>query len=72
MGLSAREVIRKVEPLYLELRLDTKDTDEDALIEAMIQNPILINRPIVATHSSALMCRPSRLVTPFIAGIPAS
>jgi arsenate reductase len=72
MGLSAHDVIRKVEPLYLELGLDAKNTSEDALIDAMVQYPVLINRPIVAAHSSALMCRPSRLVTPFIAGIPAS
>jgi arsenate reductase len=72
MGLSARDVIRTVEPLYLELGLDTKETGEDALLDAMVQNPVLINRPIVATHSSARMCRPSRLVTAFIAESSAS
>ena len=69
MGLSARDVIRKVEPLYLELGLDAKATSDDALLDAMVQNPVLINRPIVAAHSSARMCRPSRVVTAFIAEI---
>jgi arsenate reductase len=72
MKLSAHDVIRKVEPLYLELGLDAKETSDDALLDAMVQNPVLINRPIVATHNSARLCRPSRMVTAFIAELSGS
>jgi arsenate reductase len=69
MRLSGRDVIRKVEPLYLELGLEGKEVNEDALLQAMVQNPVLINRPIVAVESSARLCRPSKLVTAFIAEV---
>ena len=72
MGLSGRDVIRKAEPLYLELGLDRKEENDDALLEAMVQNPVLINRPIVAVENSARLCRPSMLVTVFMAEVSAS
>jgi arsenate reductase len=72
MKLSARDVIRKAEPLYLELGLDRREVNDDALLDAMVQNPVLLNRPIVAVGSSARLCRPSKLVTAFIAEVSAS
>jgi arsenate reductase (glutaredoxin) len=62
MGLTVRQLIRQKEPLFRELRLDERDVGEDELLDAMIENPILINRPIVVTDSAARLCRPSELV----------
>lgn len=56
MRLSARELIRKVEPLYLELGLDAKEVVDDALLDAMARHPVLINRPIVSVETSARLC----------------
>ncbi|HEY0281184.1 MAG TPA: arsenate reductase (glutaredoxin) [Rhizomicrobium sp.] len=62
MNLTVRDVVRKKEPLYAELRLDERDVGEDELLDAMIENPILINRPIVVTERAVRLCRPSELV----------
>ena len=62
MGLTVRDVIRTKEPLYLELGLDDIALNEDALLDAMVANPILINRPIVVTDIGVKLCRPADLV----------
>ncbi|MGA7713943.1 MAG: arsenate reductase (glutaredoxin) [Rhizomicrobium sp.] len=67
MNLTAREVVRKREPLFHELRLDERDVGEDELIDGMIENPILINRPIVVTDRGARLCRPSEIVKELLA-----
>lgn len=67
MKLSVRDVVRKKEPLFRELRLDERDVCEDELLDAMIENPILINRPIVVTQRAARLCRPSELVKELLA-----
>ena len=67
MNLTVREVVRKKEPLYHELRLDERDVGEDELLDAMIENPILINRPIVIGERAARLCRPSELVKELLA-----
>lgn len=72
MHASARELVRQVEPLYMELGLNAKDVGDEALFDAMVQNPVLINRPIVAVTSSARLCRPSSVVTAFISEIAGS
>ncbi|MCF6245305.1 MAG: arsenate reductase (glutaredoxin) [Sulfurovum sp.] len=57
LGMSARELMRTKEAIYKELGL--KDvTDEDALIEAMVKNPKLIERPIVIKEGKAAIGRP--------------
>lgn len=67
IGLTVRQIIRKREPLFRELRLDERDVGEDELLDAMAENPILINRPIVVTDNAARLCRPSELVKALIA-----
>lgn len=62
MGISAREVLREKGTPYAELGLDNLNLPEDALIDAMLQHPILINRPIVVTTKGVKLCRPSELV----------
>jgi arsenate reductase len=67
MNLAVRDVVRKKEPLYRELRLDERDVCEDELLDAMIENPILINRPIVVTERTVRLCRPSEMVKELLA-----
>jgi arsenate reductase len=62
MGGDARAVIREKGSPYAELGLDNLNLSNDALIDAMLQHPILINRPIVVTKKGVKLCRPSELV----------
>jgi arsenate reductase (glutaredoxin) len=62
MGMTVRQLVRQKEPLFRELRLDERDVGEDELLDAMLENPILINRPIVVADNVARLCRPSELV----------
>ncbi len=62
MGMPIRDVIRAKEPLYLDLKLDNMALSDDALLDTMVENPILINRPIVVTDLGVKLCRPSELV----------
>ena len=66
-GLSAREVLRSKGDLYDELQLSDPKWSDDALIDAMIAHPILINRPIVVTSTGTRLCRPSELVLDILA-----
>lgn len=59
MGMPARALLREKGTPYRELGLDDPSLDEDALIDAMMAHPILINRPIVVTPLGARLCRPS-------------
>ncbi|ERM02000.1 arsenate reductase (glutaredoxin) [Brucella intermedia] len=62
MNLTPRELLREKGTPYAELGLsDPKWTDEE-LIDFMMANPILINRPIVETPRGTRLCRPSELV----------
>ena len=67
MNLPVRNIVRKKEPLFRELRLDERDVGEDELLDAMIENPILINRPIVVTERAVRLCRPSEIVKEMLA-----
>lgn len=61
LGIQARDLMRTKEDIYKELGL--KDVnDEEQLIQAMAQNPKLIERPIVITDTKAIIGRPPELV----------
>ncbi|MDI1308303.1 MAG: arsenate reductase (glutaredoxin) [Methylotenera sp.] len=62
MGGNIRALIRENGTPYAELGLDDANLSDDALIDAMLQHPILINRPIVVTSKGIKLCRPSELV----------
>jgi arsenate reductase len=62
MGVTARDILREKGTPYLELGLNELSLSEDALIDAMLQHPVLINRPIVVTVKGVKLCRPSELV----------
>jgi arsenate reductase len=61
-GLSVREVLRKKGTPYEELGLDDPDLTDDQLIDAMVEHPILMNRPIVVTPLGTVLSRPSEKV----------
>ena len=61
-GLSVREVMRSKEAVFSDLGLGDAGLSEDALIDAMMAHPILINRPIVVTPLGTRLCRPSEVV----------
>lgn len=61
-GLTVREALRSKERLYAELGLDTPMLDDDALLDAMLAHPVLINRPFVVTPLGTRLCRPSERV----------
>ncbi|MGF9562589.1 arsenate reductase (glutaredoxin) [Neorhizobium sp. JUb45] len=61
-GLSIREAIREKGTPYAELGLDDPALSDDALLDAMLNTPILINRPFVVTDLGTRLARPSELV----------
>ena len=61
-GLTVREVLRKNVDPYAELNLDDASWSDEKLVEAMLQHPILINRPLVVTEFGTRLCRPSEVV----------
>lgn len=67
MGITPRELLRRKGTPYDELGLDEPSLDDDALIDAMIAHPILINRPIVVTARGTALCRPSEKVLTLLA-----
>jgi arsenate reductase (glutaredoxin) len=58
-GLTVRDAVRAKEALYQELGLDADGVSDDQLLDAMIEHPILINRPFVVTERGARLCRPA-------------
>jgi arsenate reductase (glutaredoxin) len=62
MGVNPRDVLREKGTPYIALGLDDLSLPDDVLIDAMLQHPILINRPIVVTAKGVKLCRPSELV----------
>jgi arsenate reductase len=62
MGTGARRLLRDKEAAYADLGLANPLLDDTALIEAMLQHPELINRPIVRTPQGVRLCRPPETV----------
>lgn len=58
LGLEPRELMRKQEKPYRELSLDNPALSREALISAMLEHPILIERPIVVAGDRAVIGRP--------------
>lgn len=57
-GISPREGLRSKEPLAQELGLTAPGVDDDTILDAMMEHPILINRPLVETEKGVRLCRP--------------
>jgi arsenate reductase len=61
-GLRPSQGLRAKETLASDLDLVGGHVSEDAILEAMIDNPILINRPLVETEKGVRLCRPQETV----------
>lgn len=62
LGVPVRALLREKGTPYAELGLDATHWSDAQLIDAIVQHPILLNRPIVITPWGARLCRPSELV----------
>ena len=61
-GISPREGLRAKEPLAEELGLTRPDVSDDEILDAMMEHPILIQRPLVETERGVRLCRPQEEV----------
>ncbi|MBB4193404.1 arsenate reductase [Rhizobium aethiopicum] len=61
-GLTVRQALRDKDTPYAELGLDNPDLTDDQLFDAMLAQPILINRPFVVTPLGTRLSRPSEVV----------
>lgn len=58
MGITPRALLRRRGTPYDALGLDDPGKSDDALIDAIIANPVLMERPVVASDKGAVLCRP--------------
>ena len=61
-GISPRDLLREKGTPYAELSLSDTTLSDDALLDAMMAHPILINRPLVVSPLGVKLCRPSEAV----------
>lgn len=69
-GLTPREALRVSKSPAAELGLTDPDIDDETLISAMLEHPILVNRPIVCTPKGVRLCRPSESVLDLVDRLP--
>lgn len=62
LGIEPRQLLRKGEPVFKELGLDDVRLSDEALIKAMLDHPVLIERPIVTRGDRAAIGRPPESV----------
>ncbi|MBE0532232.1 MAG: arsenate reductase (glutaredoxin) [Rhodospirillales bacterium] len=70
-GLTPRQALRETKSPAKELGLLDPNVDDDALLDAMLEHPVLVNRPIVCTHKGVRLCRPSETVLDLLERLPA-
>ena len=68
MKARPRDVLRQKGTPYDKMNLGDESLSDDALIDAMMEHPILINRPIVVTDMGVRLCRPSEAVLEILPG----
>jgi arsenate reductase (glutaredoxin) len=59
MKMSPRELLRTKEPVYKTLRIADRALSDDEIVELMVKNPDLIQRPIVEKGARAILARPA-------------
>lgn len=57
-GIGPKEGLRAREPLAEELGLNRPDATDDQILDAMMEHPVLIQRPLVETDKGVRLCRP--------------
>lgn len=68
-GVTVRQAMRQKEAPYVALGLDNVALSDDALLDAMQANPVLIQRPLVQTDLGTRLCRPSEVVLQILPAI---
>lgn len=71
-GGSVRDIMRTKGTPAEDLGLTHPATGDDAILAAMVEHPILVNRPIVVTPKGTKLCRPSELVLDLLERRPES
>ena len=61
-GIAPRQGLRAKEQLASDLDLVEGAVSDEAILDAMVENPILINRPLVETEKGVRLCRPQEVV----------
>ena len=61
-GLSPKDALRTKEDIYRDLGLAKKELSDDALLDAMVKHPDLIQRPLVVKDEKAVLARPAETV----------
>ena len=69
-NLSPRKALRTTKSPAKELGLLDEDVSDEAILDAMLTHPILVNRPIVCTEKGVKLCRPSEQVLDLLAQWP--
>jgi arsenate reductase len=69
-GLTPRTALRETKSPAAELGLLNADVSDEALLDAMIAHPVLVNRPIVCTRKGVRLCRPSEAVLDMLDHLP--
>ena len=67
-GITPRELLREKGTPYAELGLGDASLSDDALVDAMMAYPVLINRPLVVSPLGVKLCRPSEAVLDLLPG----
>ena len=71
-GLSPRQALRETKSPAEDLGLLAPGVADEALIEAMLEHPVLVNRPLVATPKGVRLCRPSETVLDLLERAPSA
>ncbi|MCA8890672.1 MAG: arsenate reductase (glutaredoxin) [Hyphomonas sp.] len=69
-GLTPRTALRETKSPAKELGLLEPDVSEEAIFEAMLEHPVLVNRPIVCSPKGVRLCRPSEAVLDLLETLP--
>ena len=69
-GLTPKDALRVSKSPAAELGLTRPDVDDETLLAAMLEHPILVNRPIVCTSKGVRLCRPSETVLDLVDNLP--
>lgn len=69
-GLTPRTALRETKSPAAEMGLLDPSVDDQALLAAMVENPVLVNRPIVCTAKGVELCRPSETVLDLLDRLP--
>lgn len=69
-GLTAHAALRVSKSPALLLGLTEPGVDDDTLLAAMVEHPILVNRPIVCSPKGVRLCRPSEVVLDLLEQMP--